>query len=242
MGGSVGKFQKGLLGFGGTPEAVTSRSRQATGITERFKDPLSETLSGLITPVAGQIGGRAGGPFALERGPQLRGLDLGRRVGQLSERGRFGIDPGFDRAISQLGTQLFSRASGAAAARGQLSPESRAGVIGSAIRQAAPALAGFAERSRQRELFGGGQLIQQAGGLQALRQQPQLSEEQVRQQRIQQALGATGAITGALGGVSTATGLQPAGPGFLQQFGGSFARRFGGGFGGGAATALGGSF
>ena len=50
--------------------------------------------------------------------------------------GRYGMGENADNAIAMLGQDLFSRGSGDAAARGQLSPENRNAVVGSALQNA----------------------------------------------------------------------------------------------------------
>lgn len=193
------------MASGGASSTQSSQqSKQNTGVTQRFKDPLSQSLSNIINPISSRIGNVAlGEKFRLGGTPGVSGFNFGQNLNKFAQRGKFGLDPTFDTAISRLGSNLFSKASGAAATRGQLSPENLSNVVGSAVSQAAPQLAGFAEKSRQRELFGPAQLAKQ---IQGIRFNPQLKEEQVRQQRLAQSLSSVGAISQALGGFGSSFG------------------------------------
>ncbi len=179
-------------------------AKQNTGVTQRFKDPLSQSLSDIINPISQRIGSVAlGDPFTLNRDPSIQGFNFGENLNRFSQRGKFGLDPTFDTAISTLGRNLFNRSSSSAAVRGQLNPANLSNVVGSAVTQAAPALAGFADKSRNRELFGPAQLAKQ---IQGIRFNPQLAEEKIRQQRLAQSLSSVGAISQALGGFGSSFG------------------------------------
>lgn len=195
-----------LVGFslGGSFSKSKSQqsSKSVTGVSKKFKDPLSELGVKAATNLTGKAVAAAGDTFKL-KGTAADDVKFGSTLSKFSEKGKFGIDPGFDAAISQIGRDMFSRASGSAASRGQLNPANLSAVVGSAIGQAAPALAGFAQTSRDRETSG---LIKAAGDVQGIQRSGQLTEEEIRRRRLAQGLDATGAITGLLGGSSEAQG------------------------------------
>lgn len=66
---------------------------------------------------------------------------------QMLPGGRFGLGESLDQAVSELGNQLFGRASASGAARGMVSPLNLGGILGSAVTNALPmilpALQGF---------------------------------------------------------------------------------------------------
>ena len=194
----------GGVSGGQSSTSSEQRAKQNTGVTQRFKDPLSQTLSDIINPVSSRIGNVAlGDPFKLGGTPGINKFNFGQNLSKFSKRGKFGLDPTFDTAISTLGRNLFNKASGSAATRGQLNPANLSNVVGSALTQAAPTLAGFADKSRTRELFGPAQLAKQ---IQGVKFNPQLSEERIRQQRLAQSLSSVGAISQALGGFGSSFG------------------------------------
>jgi hypothetical protein len=78
--------------------------------------------------------------------------------------GKFGVAAEFDPAIETLGNNMFGKASSTAGARGFLSPENLGGVIGSAVRQAAPQMAQYADSAANRKLFGPDQIMAQRYG------------------------------------------------------------------------------
>jgi hypothetical protein len=92
-------------------------------------------------------------------GPEIRNVaragmqQLFAPVPQLNP-GKYGVAAEFDPAIETLGNNMFGRASSTAGARGFLSPENLGGVIGSAVRQAAPQMAQYADSAAERRLFG----------------------------------------------------------------------------------------
>lgn len=198
------------MASGGASSTQSSQqSKQNTGVTQRFKDPLSQKLSDIINPVSRRIGEVAlGSPFRLgtQGDPSISGFNFGKNLSKFSKRGKFGLDPTFDTAISTLGRNLFNKSSSSAATRGQLSPENLSNVVGSALTQAAPALAGFADKSRNRELFGPAQLAKNIQGIRTGQNAAQLQEESIRQKRLAQSLSSVGAITQALGGFGTSFG------------------------------------
>lgn len=75
--------------------------------------------------------------------------------------GRYGLGSQFDTAIDTIGSNMFGKASSTAGARGFLSPENLGGVVGSAVRQAAPQLAPFADSAAKLSYFGPEQIMSQ---------------------------------------------------------------------------------
>lgn len=120
----------------------------------------SESNSGLLAAERAQFSPFAA-KFATDLGTQL--LDLTTRPVPTSsfDLGPYGLASNFGDIARQLGADAFSRASAAGAARGFLSPESFAGVAGSAITNALPQLAPFALPSLQNSIFGPQQFEQQ---------------------------------------------------------------------------------
>ena len=104
--------------------------------------------------------------YAAGLAPQLGGslMNFVRSQTPSFNTGRYGVAEEFDPAIEMLGNNMFNKASGNAAAKGFVSPGNLEGVIGSAVREAAPQLAQLADSAAQRRLFGPDQIMAQRFG------------------------------------------------------------------------------
>ena len=113
--------------------------RRLTQEGERtFADPMrfrGQTGAELLP--GGRFGLGAGtDPFTENYGRTI----FGRTGVELLPSGRYGLGANADPAVEQFGKYLFGNTSASMAARGRLSPENQAGVVGSAITNALPSL------------------------------------------------------------------------------------------------------
>lgn len=119
----------------GTAEAgsaLSAESRRVLADPMRFRG-----MAGADLLPGGRWGMGAGtDPLTENYGRSL----FGRTGEELLPSGKYGMGSRTDPAVEQFGKYLFGTTSGSMAARGHLSPESQAGVVGSAITNALPSL------------------------------------------------------------------------------------------------------